>query len=98
MAQGETPTRAATTWTSRIHSRRQRAVFSSGGSDCGEAATGGAKVSRACRQATLTAANRWSSVTTEAFVAHAQRYTDADVAALIDAWVYGAPLPALPAC
>ncbi|HMQ37823.1 MAG TPA: M1 family metallopeptidase [Micropruina sp.] len=45
-----------------------------------------------------TAANRWSSVTTEAFVAHAQRYTDADVAALIDAWVYGAPLPALPAC
>ena len=42
-----------------------------------------------------TTANRWSNVTTEAFVAHAQRYTDADVAALIDAWVYSTPLPPL---
>ena len=42
-----------------------------------------------------TAANQWSSVTTEAFVAHVQRYTDADVAGLIDAWVYSTPLPPL---
>ncbi|MFT4294714.1 MAG: M1 family metallopeptidase [Micropruina sp.] len=42
-----------------------------------------------------TAANRWSTVTTAAFVAHAQRYTDADVAALIDSWVYSAALPRL---
>ena len=42
-----------------------------------------------------TTANRWSTVTTPAFVAHAQRYTDADVAALIDAWVYTTPLPPL---
>lgn len=44
-----------------------------------------------------TAANRWSVVTTEAFVAHAQCYTDADVAGLIDTWVYAAPLPPMTA-
>lgn len=42
-----------------------------------------------------TAQNRWSSVTTAGFVAHAQRYADADVAALIDSWVYATPLPPL---
>ena len=40
-----------------------------------------------------TTANRWSTVTTPAFVAHAQHYTVADVAGLIDAWVYRAALP-----
>jgi aminopeptidase N len=42
-----------------------------------------------------TAANRWGVVTTPAFVAHAQRYTDGDVAALIATWVYAKPLPPL---
>jgi aminopeptidase N len=42
-----------------------------------------------------TAANRWSTVTTAGFVGHAQRYTGIDVAGLIDAWVYRAPLPPL---
>ncbi|MFT4217133.1 MAG: M1 family metallopeptidase [Micropruina sp.] len=40
-----------------------------------------------------TASNRWSTVTTAAFVAHVQRYTETDVASLIDTWVYRAPLP-----
>ncbi len=42
-----------------------------------------------------TTESRWSSVSTPAFVAHAQRYTHADVAGLIDAWVYRTPLPPL---
>ena len=44
-----------------------------------------------------TTAHRWSVVTTEAFVTHVQRYTDADVNALIDTWVYATPLPPITA-
>ncbi|MFT3860756.1 M1 family metallopeptidase [Micropruina sp.] len=44
-----------------------------------------------------TSANRWGVVTTAGFVAHAQRYTDGDVAGLIDTWVYARPLPPMPA-
>jgi len=44
-----------------------------------------------------TAQNRWSAVTTADLVAHVQRYTPMDVAALIDTWVYSAPLPPITA-
>ncbi len=40
-----------------------------------------------------TADNRWGLVSTAAFTDHAQRYTDADLTALIDTWVYSKPLP-----
>ncbi len=44
-----------------------------------------------------TAAYRWGVVSTEDFTTHAQRYTDADLTALIDTWVYAKPLPPITA-
>lgn len=40
---------------------------------------------------------RWGVVSTADFVAHAQGYTEADVAGLIDTWVYAKPLPPITA-
>lgn len=42
-----------------------------------------------------TAENRWSTVTTAAFVAHLHRFSRVDLTGLIDAWVYQKPLPPL---